>query len=87
MGVVEIIFSDNATEEFRKLPDFIKARIKEKFKKIDNQDILHYFERLKGRTDYKLRIGDYRLIADIDLDHQKIEVTKIGHRRNIYKEP
>ncbi len=30
----------------------------------------HFFERLTGRTDYKLRIGDYRAIADI-LDSEK----------------
>lgn len=86
MDVFEIVFSENAAEEFRKLPDIIKARIKEKFKKIDD-DPVHYFERLKSRTDYKLRIGDYRLVADIHFDQKKIEVTKVGHRRNVYQEP
>ena len=45
----------------------------------------HYFERLKGRKDYKLRIGDYRVIADIEESQNKIKVTVIGHRKNIYK--
>lgn len=45
----------------------------------------HFFERLAGRKDYKLRIGDYRAIADIDDKEKKIEVTLIGHRKNVYK--
>ena len=44
-----------------------------------------FFERLTGRKDYKLRIGDYRAIVDIDDDQMLIEVTLIGHRKNIYK--
>ncbi len=45
----------------------------------------HFFERLTKRRDYKLRIGNYRVIADIDDNKRRIEVTLIGHRRSIYK--
>ena len=44
-----------------------------------------FFERLTGRTDYKIRIGDYRVIADIDDKNKKIEITVIGHRKNVYQ--
>ncbi len=43
------------------------------------------FERLTGRTDYKLRVGDYRAIADISQKNKTIQVTLIGHRKNIYR--
>lgn len=44
-----------------------------------------YFERLSGRTDYKLRIGNYRVIADIDNKRKTITITLINHRKKIYK--
>ena len=44
-----------------------------------------HFERLVGEKLYKLRAGDYRVIADILPDRVEILVVKIGHRRNIYK--
>tara|TARA_Y100000034_G_C6791155_1_gene354239 strand:+ start:642 stop:890 length:249 start_codon:yes stop_codon:yes gene_type:complete len=44
-----------------------------------------YFERLVGEETYKLRAGDYRIIADIYNKELKILVIKIGHRKNIYK--
>ncbi|MBI2047005.1 type II toxin-antitoxin system RelE/ParE family toxin [Candidatus Pacearchaeota archaeon] len=33
----------------------------------------------------KLRIGDYRLVVDIDKANQTINILKIGHRKNIYE--
>ena len=44
-----------------------------------------FFVRLVGRTEYKLRVGDYRVIADIEENKKLIIVRSLGHRRNIYK--
>ena len=46
-----------------------------------------FFERLAGRKDYKLRVGDYRVIADIDDEKNIVAITLIGHRKNIYQTP
>ncbi|MBL7087037.1 MAG: type II toxin-antitoxin system RelE/ParE family toxin [Candidatus Cloacimonetes bacterium] len=40
-------------------------------------------KRLKGMDVYRLRIGDYRVLFEIDKD--LIKILKIGHRKNIYK--
>lgn len=34
---------------------------------------------------YKLPVGDYRIVYEIDHDKKVITVHKIGHRRDIYK--
>ena len=39
-------------------------------------------ERLKGRPEFKLRVGDYRVIYRVQAD--KIIVLKIGHRKEVY---
>tara|TARA_Y100000034_G_scaffold101131_1_gene125167 strand:+ start:2162 stop:2416 length:255 start_codon:yes stop_codon:yes gene_type:complete len=79
----EIIFDDEAIDFLNKLQRILKERIFHKI--ISTKEIpLRFFERLKGRDDYKLRIGDYRVIADINQSTKKIEITKIGHRRNVY---
>ena len=79
-----IYFWKKAEADFLKLQKDIQERITQKLK-IAQVDPFMYFIRLKGRTDYKLRIGDYRIIADIKQTERVIELTKIGHRRNIYK--
>ena len=42
------------------------------------------FERLRGVPECKLRVGDYRCVADIDAAARAINITHIGHRKNIY---
>jgi mRNA interferase RelE/StbE len=44
----------------------------------------HFFERLVERKEFKLRVGDYRIIADIDDELKLIEIRVIEHRKNIY---
>ena len=41
--------------------------------------------RLVGREEYKLRVGDYRVIANILNKEKKVVVRSLGHRKNIYK--
>ena len=67
-----------------KLPKEVKRRIWDKLT-YTKENPFHFFERLAGRTDFKLRIGDYRVIADLDRGNNTIKVTIIGHRKNIYK--
>jgi len=78
-----VIYDPEAIDFLNKLEKPLKERI---FKKIEStkENPLHFFERLAERNDYKLRIGDYRVIADIDNNNRRIEVTLIGHRKNVY---
>ena len=80
----ELIFDDEALEFLNKLPKEVKRRIWDKLTST-KENPFHFFERLAGRIDFKLRIGDYRVIADLDRGNNTIKVTIIGHRKNIYK--
>lgn len=41
-----------------------------------------------GLKDYwRYRVGNYRIIAEINDDEIKIIVIEIGHRKNIYEKP
>ncbi|MFM7442266.1 MAG: type II toxin-antitoxin system RelE family toxin [Snowella sp.] len=33
---------------------------------------------------YKLRVGDYRVIYEFDIENQLIFIARVGHRREIY---
>jgi len=79
-----IIFDEEAIEFLEKLEKNVARRIYNKI--IETEEIPHrFFERLAGRMDYKLRIGDYRAIAEIDNEKKIIQITLIGHRKNVYK--
>lgn len=80
----EIIFDEEVIAELNKLPKELRERI---FNKIINvkENPFHFFERLTERKEYKLRVGDYRIIAEIDQSVRKIFVVFIGHRKNVYE--
>ena len=80
----EIIFDEEVIAELNKLPKELRERI---FNKIINvkENPFHFFERLTERKEYKLRVGDYRIIAEIGQSVRKIFVVFIGHRKNVYE--
>ena len=44
-----------------------------------------FVKKLVADPGYRLRVGEYRVIMDIDKGNLLVLVIKIGHRRNIYK--
>lgn len=44
-----------------------------------------FWKRLSGFSEYKLRIGKYRVVAEFSEKKQNIFIEKVGHRKNIYK--
>ena len=41
--------------------------------------------KLTGRDDYRVRVGDYRILYDIEDDRLTVVVVKVGDRKEIYK--
>lgn len=80
----EIKLSEEALSELRKLDIKTAKRIIMKLEQTAGNPI-HFFERLVGREEYKLRVGDYRILSRVLPKEHLIFVYSIGHRKNIYK--
>ncbi len=80
----EIIFSNKAKKQLFKLEKNIQERIIAALERIRIRPE-SYIKKLVGDPGYKLRVGDYRVIMDIDNNNLLILVIKVGHRRDIYK--
>ncbi len=42
-------------------------------------------QRLRGRPEFKLRVGDFRVLYEFDAKLGRIYLHYVGHRREIYK--
>lgn len=42
-------------------------------------------KKLKGTTDYSLRVGVYRILYDVDDDAHTVTVYRVKHRREAYR--
>ncbi|HHV54452.1 MAG TPA: type II toxin-antitoxin system RelE/ParE family toxin [Firmicutes bacterium] len=40
--------------------------------------------KLIGREGWRLRVGDYRVIYEVDDENRRVTVLHIGHRRDVY---
>jgi len=82
----EIIFTDTSLKQFKKLEKDIQERIIKALERIRIRPEA-YVKKLVGDSGYRLRVGEYRVIMDIYKDKLVILVIKVGHRKNIYKNP
>ena len=80
----QILFSEKAKKQFLKLAKDIQKRIINSLDRIKIRPEA-YVKKLVGEISHRLRVGDYRVIMDIDKGKLIILVIKVGHRKNIYK--
>ncbi|MDD5659648.1 MAG: type II toxin-antitoxin system RelE/ParE family toxin [Actinomycetota bacterium] len=78
-----MIFSIKAKKQLLKLERNIQERIISALERIRIRPET-FITKLVGDKGYKLRVGDYRVIMDIDDNNLIILVIKVGHRKNIY---
>lgn len=72
-----------AADRFRKLDRVARDRIVRKLEKTA-EDPKRFLERLVAVDSYKLRVGDYRVILDVDWKAEVLYVLTLGHRSVIY---
>jgi len=42
-------------------------------------------KKLRGSGDYRLRIGDYRVLYEVDGEAGVVRLLSVGHRRDVYR--
>jgi len=79
-------FVDSAAKEFRLLPADIKHRVGLTIDSLSTDPYPTGARKLFGRKHlYRVRVGHYRVVYEID-DHRKlILVTRVRHRREAYR--
>jgi len=78
----QILYEKEVLKELDKLEPSICRRILKKVDKMSENPASCDIKKLKASEDYRLRVGDYRVIFIFDKD--LIKVIKVGHRQQIY---
>ncbi|CAA9425268.1 hypothetical protein AVDCRST_MAG82-1722 [uncultured Rubrobacteraceae bacterium] len=42
--------------------------------------------RLRGRDDWRIRVGDYRIVYGIDDERRTVEILHVARRRDVYRQ-
>ena len=78
----QIFYEKEALKELDKLEPSISRRIIKKIDEMSENPSSCDIKKLKASNNYRLRVGDYRIIFIFDKD--LIKILKIGHRQQIY---
>ncbi len=79
-----IEWKENAIKELSKLERNLSSRIYKKVTSLRENFNSADIKRLQNSDLFRLRIGDYRVLFEIEKD--TIIILKIGNRKNIYKQ-
>lgn len=79
-----LIYSETAAKQLKKLPKYIQERIIIALERLRIRPESCDIKKLVGMPGYRFRVGDYRVIFDLEKDKLLIFVLELGHRRNIY---
>ena len=78
-----ILYEKEALSELDKLESSISRRIIKKIDEMSENPSSCDIKKLKASSDYRLRVGDYRII--FELINNLIIILKVGHRQQIYE--
>ena len=76
-------WTDQALRDLSRLDPSVARRIVRKLEQAA-EDPPRFFSRLVSGDEYKLRIGDYRLLAALTYEAKTILVERVDHRSRIY---
>ena len=67
------------------LPKFDVVKIVKRIESLAENPFPEGAVRLKGREEWRIRQGDYRILYVVEQDVVTVFVVKVGHRREIYR--
>ncbi|MGV3559677.1 type II toxin-antitoxin system RelE family toxin [Larkinella arboricola] len=80
----QLQISNRATKALEKLPDEVYIRLREAIKALADNPRPSGCKKLKGRKGYRIRVGDYRVVYEINDGVLVVLIIDVGHRREIY---
>lgn len=80
-----VILPKSVQKELDRLPDEVAQRILARLTELEVNPRPADVKKLKGRSAWRIRVGDYRVIYEIQDRALQIIVITVGHRREIYR--
>jgi len=81
--VFTVVLHPKAAKALEKIEKSIRSRIIEELRELRNRPE-RVEKRLKYSDFWSLRVGDYRVIYEVDRGKNQVVVLFIGHRKKVY---
>ena len=83
----EVTYHPKVAQDLEAIPANVRRRIQKAIEDRLMTEPDKYGERLRKDLSgaWKLRVGDYRIVFDLDPDGERVTVLLIAHRRRVYR--
>ncbi len=86
MAKFSVEISRTAERQISQLPRVEQIRVLKVIAQLENDPTPAGCRKLQGHDKtFRIRVGDYRVIYDLDLKRVVVVVLKVGHRKEIYR--
>jgi mRNA interferase RelE/StbE len=87
MGDYKIVLSRSVEHDVRKIGKASLGRILQAVRSLSENPFPKGSKKLKGsESSYRIRIGDYRVLYEVDASERLVSVFHIRHRKDAYRE-
>lgn len=86
--MIQLFFTAQAQKQFAKLDKNTRVRIIASLDRLREAYPVGDIRKMRGYDDlWRLRVGDYRIVMQIDLVTSIITITviRVGHRKEVYR--
>ena len=75
----------SAEREMDRLPVEVNRRLSQRILTLQENPRPRGARKLSGSEEYRLRVGDYRVLYMINDIQQTVTIVAVGHRRDVYR--
>ena len=80
-----IVLARSATKELDGLPAKVHDKIVDHLRQLENDPRIFGAEKLTAINAYKLRVGNYRIVYEIDDTQKEVRVVMVDDRKQVYQ--
>jgi mRNA interferase RelE/StbE len=87
MARYELRFKQSVAKDLRAIPPADVRRILDRIEALRDDPRAPGCEKLSAQERYRVRQGNYRILYSVSDAEVVVEIVKVGHRREVYREP
>ena len=86
MNCYSVSFKPSVEKDLRSLSKILISRVLERVERLKNDPFPRQAIKLSGTERlYRIRVGDYRIVYEVDTQAKQILIHYVRHRREVYR--
>jgi len=86
MGSYSINFKPSVEKDLRPLSKTLVSRVMKRIERLRTDPFPRQAIKLSGTERlYRIRVGDYRIVYEVDIQAKEVTIHHVRHRREVYR--